>query len=293
VDGLDLPWEDSVSLEGLANQSSGTIDIAVIKLPFISNFTDIHPLMIGGANVYMAKSTHELKNPDAVIIPGTKNTVHDLLWLKKTGLDSEILKLRRSCVPIIGICGGYQILGKKLIDPFGLEGGTTSEYEGLGLLEIISTFSRYKKTTRRVTAEVRGKGPILSRAAGRRINAYEIHMGETNVGAYETPFQVLSTNSCAASHQEGAISDDGMVFGSYLHGIFDDEAVTQALLNYLAEKKGISVASKVNIDKTWRDNLDLLCSSVSASIDVARILRISGLKTAKANELWNQSTAPS
>jgi len=293
MNDLDLPWEDSVSLEGLANQSSGTIDIAVIKLPFISNFTDIHPLMIGGANVYMAKSTHELKNPDAVIIPGTKNTVHDLLWLKKTGLDSEILKLRRSCVPIIGICGGYQILGKKLIDPFGLEGGTTSEYEGLGLLEIISTFSRYKKTTRRVTAEVRGKGPILSRAAGRRINAYEIHMGETNVGAYETPFQVLSTNSCAASHQEGAISDDGMVFGSYLHGVFDDEAVTQALLNYLAEKKGISVASKVNIDKTWRDNLDLLCSSVSASIDVARILCISGLKTAKANELWNQSTAPS
>ena len=289
VDGLDLPWEDSVSLESLSMQSSGTIDIAVIKLPFISNFTDIHPLIIGGVHVYMAKSGRELKNPDAVIIPGTKNAVHDLLWLRKTGLDSEILRLRKSCVPIIGICGGYQILGKKLIDPYGLEGGIASEYEGLGLLQIVSTFSRYEKTTRRVTAEVTGKGPILRRVAGRRINAYEIHMGKTNIGTNEAPFQVLSANSRTASHREGAISNDGVVFGSYLHGLFDDEVVTHALLNYLAEKKGISVGSEFNINKTWRDSLDLLCRTVSANIDVPRILQIARLKT-KANESWNHST---
>ncbi len=287
VDGLDLPWEDSVSLEGLSSRPNGTVDIAVIKLPFISNFTDIHPLIISGVRVYMAKSARELKNPDAVIIPGTKNTVHDLLWLKKTGLDSEILRLRRSCVPIIGICGGYQMLGNKLIDPFGLEGGTASEYEGLGLLQIVSTFSRYKKTTRRVTAEVTGKGPILSRAAGRRIGAYEIHMGKTKVEADETPFRVLPANSRAASHPEGAISNDGIVFGSYLHGLFDDEAVTYALLNYLSEKKGIAVGRELNIDKAWRDNLDLLCNTVSANINIARILEVAKIKTAKANVSWN------
>jgi adenosylcobyric acid synthase len=292
VDGLDLPWEDSVSLEGLSTRPSGTIAIAVIKLPFISNFTDIHPLIIGGVHVYMAKSARELRNPDAVIIPGTKNAVHDLLWLKKKGLDSEILRLRKDGVPIIGICGGYQILGKKLIDPFGLEGGNVSEYEGLDLLQVVSTFSRYEKTTRRVTAEVRGKGPILKRVTGRRINAYEIHMGKTSVVANEAPFQVLSANSSAASHREGAISKDGVVFGSYLHGLFDDEAVTYALLSYLAEKKGISVGCEVNMNKTWRESLDLLCRTVSANIDVPRILQIAGLKT-KANESWNQSTPTS
>jgi adenosylcobyric acid synthase len=289
VDGLDLPWEDSVSLESVSSRPKGTVDIAVIKLPFISNFTDIHPLIIGGVHVYMANSARELRNPDAVIIPGTKNTVHDLLWLKKKGLDNEILRLRKSRVPIIGICGGYQMLGKKLIDPFGLEGGVASEYEGLGLLQIVSTFSRYKKTTRRVTAEIKGKGPILGRVAGRRIKAYEIHMGQTRVRADETPFRVLAANSRAASHPEGAISNDGIVFGSYLHGLFDDEAITFALLNYLARKKGTVVGTEVNIDKAWSDNLDLLCNTVRANVDIARILEIARIKTAKAKASWKSS----
>jgi len=290
LDGLDLPWEDSVSLDALSSRPTGTADIAVIRLPFISNFTDIHPLTIAGIRVHMAKSAHELKSPDAIIIPGTKNTVHDLLWLKKTGLDAEILRLRRSGVPIIGICGGYQMLGEKLVDPHGLEGGAVGEYEGLGFLHVVSTFSRYEKTTRRVTAEVTGKGPILGQIAGKRIRAYQIHMGKTNVGADErTPFLVLPANIGAAPHPEGAISNDGMVFGSYLHGLFDDQAVTYALLNYLAEKKGVKVGREVNIDKTWRDNLDLLCKTVSANLDIVRILKIVKIKTARANASWKSS----
>ena len=208
-------------------------------------------------------------------------------------MDSSILELSRRGRPIIGICGGYQILGKKLLDPFGIEGGTASEYEGLGMLPIVSTFTRYEKTTKRVTAEVRGDGPILSRVTGKRIRAYEIHMGKTETGANGGPFQVLSDSHEAASHQEGAISEDGLVFGSYLHGLFDDEAVTHALLSYLAEKKGVAGGSEVSTDKAWRDSLDLLCKTVNANVDVARIFQIGGLKTVKANELWDRSTQSS
>lgn len=289
IEGLDLPWEDSVSLEGLTSGSNSGIDVAVIKLPFISNFTDFHPLMIAGMRVQWIKSASELGSPDVVMIPGTKNTVNDLLWLKKAGLDNEILRLRRSGVPIIGVCGGYQMLGKKLVDQFGLEGGKPAEYEGLGLLDVVTTFRRYKKMTRRVTAEVTGGGPILGKVVGRRIRGYEIHMGETKLGADKPPLRVLPADTHSVPHPDGAISDDGIVFGSYLHGLFDDRWVTNALLNYLAGKKGLGVERQVGIEKTWTDDLDLLCNTVSANIDVARILEIARIKSPKVIARWRSS----
>jgi len=288
VDGLDLPWEDSVSLEQLSTRTTAKIHIAVIRLPFISNFTDIHPLILSGIHVYMAKSIHELKNPDAIIIPGTKNTVHDLLWLRKRGLDNEIVRLRKRGVPIIGICGGYQILGRKLLDPLGLEGDSPGEYDALGLLPIDSKFTRYKKTTRLVTAEVTGKGPILGKVAGRRIRAYEIHMGETKADGDRPPFKVFRNgHKSAESHLEGAISSDGIVFGSYLHGLFDNESMTYAIRTYLAGKKGVAVAREMNIDETWRSNLDLLCRTVRANVDIDKLFRMAGINTPKADALWN------
>lgn len=291
IQGLDLPWEDSVSLETLTGGSNDSIDVAVIKVPFISNFTDFHPLMTAGMRVRLVKSAHELRSPDVVMIPGTKNTVQDLVWLKKEGLDREILRLRRTGVPVIGICGGYQMLGKKLVDPYGLEGGARAEYGGLDLLDVVTTFSRYEKTTRRVRAEVIGAGPILGKVAGKRIRGYEIHMGETELGTDKPPFRILPADTHAALHPDGAVSDDGLVFGSYLHGIFDDNCVTNALLNYLAERKGVVAAGRAedNIEKTWMDNLDLLCDTVRANVGIARIFEIAGIKETKVKASWTPS----
>jgi adenosylcobyric acid synthase len=244
--------------------------------------------------VYQVRSSDEFGDPDLVIIPGTKNTVHDLEWLKKKGLDKEILRLRRSHVPIIGICGGYQILGKKLADPFGIEGATAGEYEGLGLLHVETKFSSYTKKTRRVTAEVLGAGPILGQAGGKEVRAYEIHMGETRLGAGEPPFRILSGNGRRRQPRyDGAISNDGLVFGSYLHGLFDDGTITRALLRYLAlKKRGKIVAARnkeTSIEKTWKDSLDLFCNTLCSSVDINRILEIAQIKPQNIRAPWKSS----
>ncbi len=275
---LDLPWEDSVSLESLSNRTRKNIDLAVIRLPLISNSTDFDSLRAAGASVRFVRSVGELDSPDAVIIPGTKNTVHDLLWLKKQGLDREIVRLRKEGVPIIGICGGYQMLGKNLIDSNGIEGGAPGEYEGLCLLDLSTTFSDYQKTTLRVSAEIIKKAPILHRVAGKRVSGYEIHMGDSIPGKDERAFKVFPTESRSEYHLDGLVSDDGIVFGSYLHGLFDDVWITNALLEYLAERNGTE-APKIRrrVEESWRDNLELLSRTVQANVDVPRIFRIAGL----------------
>ncbi|HMK83375.1 MAG TPA: hypothetical protein VK503_06625, partial [Candidatus Bathyarchaeia archaeon] len=155
-------------------------------------------------------------------------------------------------------------------------------YDALGLLQIDSKFTRYKKTTRLITAEVTGKGPMLGQATGRRITAYEIHMGDTKVSEDDRPFKVIPKNKGIESHPEGAVSGDGIVFGSYLHGLFDNESITHAIHKYLAGKKGVTIGREINVDKTWRGNLDLLCRTVMENVEMDKVLRMAGIKTPKA-----------
>lgn len=276
VDNIDLPSEDSVSLDSSRESGDGP-RIVVIKLPHISNFTDFDSLRLAGARVGLASLPNELDKADAIILPGTKNTIQDLVWLKMNGLDREISKLRQIGIPVVGICGGYQMLGKRIDDPDALEGESKASHKGLGLLEAVTTFSRYGKTTRRVVGHVCGTGPIFDSIIGRPMDGYEIHTGETKIGGENRLF-IISSDDGMESYEEGAISSDGLVFGSYVHGLFDGNWITQALLNYLRKKKALSEIRVIDDAKTNLNlALDRFCEIASTHVDMARIFEIAGI----------------
>jgi len=219
---LPLPSEDSLSIGDKITRGSG-IRIAVIRLPKISNFTDFELLEQHAAVEYVDLG-RSLDGFDCIILPGTKNTVDDLKALKISGTDKEILRLRNCGIPVIGICGGYQMLGSTLVD-FGFESAAGS-YDGLGLLDCITRFSSYDKSTTQVTRTARNIPPILS-AMG-QVTGYEIHMGVTESG-----------QGREALDGDGRVSDDGLVFGTYMHGLFQNVPAANALLSFLHEKKGL------------------------------------------------------
>jgi len=202
------------------------IDIVVIRLPRISNFTDFEPLE-AFANVRYLPLYSDLGNPDLIIIPGTKNTTADLVEMREHGMDKRIIDMAKMrSVPVIGICGGYQMLGRTIIDS-GFE-GSVAEISGMGLLDVATTFERYEKQTRQVTKQVTAGGPIIGSIRGEAVSGYEIHTGDTV--------------SCRPVFgDDGCIDESGLVFGTYLHGLFENENVRSALLGYLYRKKGIPV----------------------------------------------------
>ncbi len=219
---LPLPSEDSLSI-GDKKAGRNGVRIAVIRLPRISNFTDFELLEGHAAVDYVAPGT-SLDGYDCIIIPGTKNTIEDLADIVRNGTDHEIKNARKRGVPVIGICGGYQMLGRKIIDA-GFE-SVAGTYEGLGLLDGVTTFASYNKTTTQVTRMACSVPPILS-AMG-EITGYEIHMGLTEPGS-----------DAEALHGDGRVSEDGLVFGTYLHGLFQNPSAANALLAFLYAKKGM------------------------------------------------------
>jgi len=223
---IPLPSEDSLSI-GDKKTKQALIRIAVIRLPKISNFTDFELLEQHAAVDYVLPGI-SLNGYDCVIIPGTKNTIEDLATIFRTGTDREIYAVRGSGIPIIGICGGYQMLGKKLVDT-GVE-SSEGIYDGLGLLDCITRFESYEKNTFQVRRTACAAPPILS-AMG-EVSGYEIHMGVTESG-----------NNREALEGDGRVSDDGLVFGTYLHGLFLNPSAVNALLSYLYARKGISFTS--------------------------------------------------
>jgi adenosylcobyric acid synthase len=219
---LPLPSEDSLSIGDKVKQDS-QIRIAVIRLPKISNFTDFE-LLEQHASVEYVKPGASLDGFDCVILPGTKNTIDDLRALVQSGSDRELHQVRAAGVPIIGICGGYQMLGTTLVDA-GFE-SAAGTYPGLGLLDCTTHFRSYDKNTTQVTRNARDIPPILS-AMG-TVTGYEIHMGVTDSG-----------QNREALDGDGRVSDDGLVFGTYLHGLFLNISAANALLSYLHRKKGL------------------------------------------------------
>ncbi len=198
--------------------------IGVIRLPRIANFTDFELLEQHASVEYVAPGA-PLDLYDCIIIPGTKNTIDDLSVLVDSGMDREILRVRARGVPVIGICGGYQMLGTALVDA-GFE-SAAGTYRGLGLLDCVTHFASYEKNTTQVTRDALDIPPILS-AMG-TVTGYEIHMGVTEPGS-----------SREALRGDGRVSDDGLVFGTYLHGLFQNPSAANALLSYLYGKKGIA-----------------------------------------------------
>jgi len=250
---LDLPSEDSVSLGDKREGDGGAerVEIAVIRLARISNFTDFEPLEREAIVRYVSPG-QPLGRPDAVIIPGTKNTVADLEEMRRRGTDREILALREEGVPILGICGGYQILGRSIVDQ-GIE-NTTASIPGLGLLDLETRFDRYEKRTVQVEKTVTGDGPILGPIKGEKIRGYEIHMGMT------------TSQDPPAFGDDGAVGGEGLVIGTYLHGIFHNQNFRDAFLDHLYRKKNLVRGSALA-----GDGYDELASATERYLDMEKI----------------------
>ena len=251
---IPLPSEDSLSI-GDKKTSQATVRIAVIRLPKISNFTDFELLEQHAAVDYVLPGT-SLEGYDCVIIPGTKNTIEDLTAIFRTGTDREIHAVRERGVPIIGICGGYQMLGRQLIDA-GYE-SSPGVYDGLGLLDCITRFESYAKNTFQVSRNACLVPPILSVMG--EVSGYEIHMGLTE-----------TDSNREALEGDGRVSDDGLVFGTYLHGLFLNPSAVNALLSYLYGKKGLSF---VHISKGDSDPYDALADLFEENVNLDAIITL-------------------
>ena len=251
---IPLPSEDSLSI-GDKKTKNAAVRIAVIRLPKISNFTDFELLEQHAAVDYVAPGA-SLEGYDCIIIPGTKNTIDDLTDLFKTGTDRKIHSAREKGIPVIGICGGYQMLGKTLVDA-GFESGAGT-YEGLGLLDCVTRFASYEKNTLQVRRHACPVPPILSGMG--EVTGYEIHMGITESGMNRE-----------ALEGDGRVSDDGLVFGTYLHGLFLNPSAANALLSYLFEKKGLPFTP---IPACESDPYDLLADLFEEHVDMDAIVAL-------------------
>jgi len=248
---LPLPSEDSLSL-GDKSTSVRTIRIAVIRLPRIANFTDFELLEQHASVEYVAPGS-PLDDYDCIILPGTKNTIDDLKTLIESGTDTSIRRARERGVPVIGICGGYQMLGTTLVDA-GFE-SSAGTYQGLGLLDCVTRFSSYDKNTTQVTREAMPVSPFLS-AMG-TVTGYEIHMGVTEGGRDREAFR-----------GDGRVSDDGLVFGTYMHGLFQNPSAANALLSYLYGKRGLPFEP---IPAIASDPYETLADLFEKNVDMDRI----------------------
>ena len=262
---VDIDDEDSLTERFTRVKSQSLIDIAIIRLPRISNFTDFNAFEhIECASVRYISSVGELSNPDLIIIPGTKNTMGDLKWLRETGLEASILKHVANGKPVFGICGGYQMLCENLKDPYGVEYG--GEMRGLGLITATTVFEQQKIRTR-VIGEFQKVEGVFKGLSGKCFEGYEIHMGQTD---FTSGFTSLTENN-------GSIKEDGVcngnVYGSYVHGIFDSDEVLFEIADALMKKKGLKYDWNPTFDsKAYKDKqYDLLADALRASLDMKYI----------------------
>ncbi|KKB40554.1 cobyric acid synthase [Bacillus thermotolerans] len=263
--------EDSLALSSLRfkkpKQGEFAIDVAVVSLPRISNFTDIDPLFEEpDVGVRFVRSIKELGHPDMLIIPGTKNTMADLKWLRGKGFDEAIAGLYQQGSRIVGICGGFQILGCELFDPEAVEGnGETAQ--GLSLLPIKTVFHK-EKETRQMTGSL-SKG-IISEAM--TLSGYEIHLGRTEreVKAAK-PFLKLEDG-----REDGAVSNDGRVLGTYFHGIFHNRAFTRAFMNQIRRQKGMKeITDAIRSDADRREEAyNLLAEHVRSHLNMEQVYEL-------------------
>lgn len=230
---LSLMEEDALRWESHVN-GEPEIDIAIVAHRYLSNFTDLDPLTLElGIMLRFVRSAAQLGQPDAVILPGSKNTMGDLQHLRDSGLASRIQNLAKTGVPIVGICGGYQMLGKQLFDPDAVE-SKQGTLEGLGLLDIVTEFQK-EKITRQVKLHLSGQPPFFE-DADEVVTGYEIHCGLSRSSeAIANPafFNPLS------EEEEGCVSDNGLIFGTALHGLFENDLFRRRFVNVLRSRKGL------------------------------------------------------
>ncbi|MGF7143034.1 adenosylcobyric acid synthase [Anaerotaenia torta] len=234
---MNLSLEDEDSLTNrFEHKEAGRIDIAVIRFPRISNFTDFSVFeRIQGVSVRYVASVSKLGHPDMIILPGSKNTIGDLRWMRQNGLEAAVKKSRGESV-IFGICGGYQMLGRTIADPHGVEEGGT--IRGMELLPMNTVMEREK-----IRTQVRGsfgKLPgILSGLSGMKMKGYEIHMGVSKVDTGSGCLCALENETGGGCKEDGIAADN--IYGSYVHGIFDEGTAAETIIRALAGRKGLSM----------------------------------------------------
>jgi adenosylcobyric acid synthase len=267
---VDVDDEDSLSARLGRGSTVGLVDIAVVRLPRLSNFTDFNPLeRMEEVSLRYVQSPRELGAPDLVILPGTKNTMDDLRWLRESGMEAQILKHAHQGGAVVGICGGYQMLGSQVSDPDHVEGGGT--LRGLGLLPG-STVFQGEKTRTLVEGRFCGGTGIFAPMSGTAFRGYEIHMGETTPEDGAQP--VLSFQD-----QSGKVRRDGLargnVWGSYVHGIFDQGECAGALVNCLLKAKGLTRQAAVMDWAAYAQlQYDKLADGLRAALDMDLVYRI-------------------
>lgn len=261
---LDIDDEDSLT-ERFDNRSAGgrrLIDIAVIRIPKISNFTDFAAFDgYENLSVRYVDRVADLGDPDMIIIPGTKSTIADLKWLRESGMEAKILQAAGHGKLIFGICGGYQMLGRSVSDPEMTEADTPEEIKGMGLLPIETVFIGEKRQTQ-TSGVIEGVSGQLKCLNGMAFEGYEIHMGRSGE---DLPVIVSMSDD-----------PDCNVFGSYIHGIFDAHGIADSVVKVLCEKKGVDPEELGTFDRAaYKDQqYDLLAEHMRANLDMDLIYRI-------------------
>ena len=254
---VDIDDEDSLSTRFHTGDGRKDIDIAVVKLPRISNFTDVSPLeRFESVSVRYIERPDQLHQPDMILLPGTKSTIADLLWLRQSGLEAAICQqAARGCI-VFGICGGYQMLGASVRDPLGVEAAGVTEIKGMGLLPMDTVFQgeKVQQQTSGVFGEIPG---ALHSLSGMNYTGYEIHMGRSR-------------------QQLAPLVNQGNVYGSYIHGIFDGAGIAQAIIGDLAARKGIDPGTLTVFDpeRYKQEQYDKLADAVRGGLDMDFVYKV-------------------
>lgn len=266
LEDLNLPQEDSVSLDPhdftAQPASPPQIDIAILRLPHISNFDDFDSLKAeAGVAVRYVGSPDEMGHPTALIIPGSKSTMADLEWLRQNGLADAITHFAQAGGPVVGICGGYQLLGKSIYDPFQVE-SHVDHLDGLGLLPITTHFHK-RKSTFQAQAHIRSRQGWLSRLDKSPIVGYEIHSGVTQS---QSPWLEITARNGESSHApDGAISADGTIWGCYLHGLFANDSFRHCWLESLGWTPD---QPRTSYMESFYQSLDVLADAVEDALNM-------------------------
>ena len=270
---IQVEDEDSLTERFNTHGEVGVIDLAVIRVPRISNFTDFNPFeSMPGVTIRYVKNPAELGHPDMIFLPGTKNTMEDLLWMRENGLEALILKAAANGTPVFGICGGYQMLGETLSDPDHVEAGGT--IRGMGLIPMDTVFEA-QKTRTRVNGCFGKVDGMLSTLSGTELSGYEIHMGVTTLKDGVHP----ATEIEDFVQKDGRKADgaqSGNVYGTYVHGVFDKEDVAKAVIRGIGQAKGIDTDNITGVDfqEFKETQYDILAAELRKHLDMDKIYSI-------------------
>lgn len=273
---VDIEDEDSLSERISGHSEVNLVDIAVVRIPRMSNYTDFNVFeLIPGVSLRYVKNPRELGNPDMIIIPGTKNTIGDLKWMRQSGMEAMILKKAAQGTVVFGICGGYQMLGKNISDPYGVEEG--GDTPGLGLLNVETSFIEKKRTIQMEGKFGQVKG-IFSKLSGKPLFGYEIHSGVTEFPKDSSLTVIKPMYEDGELMLEGSqnITENINVYGTYVHGVFDGDGIATAIVEALLDKKGLKMEDieTINFAEYKQQQYDILANSVRKNLDMEKIKAI-------------------